>query len=248
MKTICIYICAVILFSSCLKSHKNVQVEGRLMKNCNTPASNTKAYIMWHDRPFALPGAGGTGGYNLWAEITTDNNGYFKVTKQSEWGDTLKIVVDKSAYVNRVQNLTVLDKIRPGKKNHINLGNVYTHSIQTDFTIKLDVRNPYTENDTLVIFNYTDYEMGQLPLPLMYIPGPFFSGVFGTATNYNYIGRFYSNFPLNYNDVTENKTLIASYAYSIRSLPAYNKKFPNAKFNIAPICSRNFAEVTLVIE
>jgi len=200
--------------------NREVTVEGRLMSGCNTPAANTTGSFHY------------TSGmsWEKWAEFTTDENGYFKVKKQIE-GSPVDLYVQGSS--------EVLSGIKLSQKDHFDLGNVYINPFPTNFIINLDVKHPYTENDTLVMFDFNNPSAA--PSDVVFFVGPFESGTLDSIVNYNF-----SQFPISF---TENEGLGPglSIRYMVRSLDnVHIDKYMG--FKTAAICSGEFAEVTLVIE
>jgi hypothetical protein len=117
---------------------------------------------------------------------------------------------------------------------------VYINPFPTNFIIKLDVKNPYTQNDTLVMFDFNNpYAM---PSDAVYIPGPFTSGILDSIVSYNF-----SKFPLYFSKELSNRPIM-SITHIIRSTSngIFNDHYTDLK--ISPICSSEFAEVTLVID
>ena len=222
MKNIILYLFIAILTSSssCEKhepSSRDLTIEGTLMANCNTPAANRSGYF--HH-------TGGMTRYT-WGEFTTDDNGYFKITEEARSYLTLTIG----------RNNHVLRNIMP-RGNHLDLGKVYISPFPTNFIIHLNVRNPYTENDTLIIRDFWDSH----PLAQLKIPGPFESTTLDSVINLPYTG-----FPLTWRNIVDGKTP----EYTINTIVITKDSDQIIKythFNIAPICSGEYAEVTLVID
>jgi len=190
------------------------------MSSCSTPAANTNGSFHY------------TSGmsWEKWAEFTIDENGYFKVKKQIE-GSTIDLYVDG--------NSQVLRNIKLSQKDYLDLGNVYINPFPINFIIKLDVQNPYTENDTLVMSAFSSSD----PLGERLIPGPFESGFLDSVVNYPY-----GKFPITWSATTDGNTLGYSISYLFRDETGWDGDKEIVSFDLAPICSGEFAEVTLVIE
>jgi hypothetical protein len=221
MKNIILYFIIAILASSCTKQrNRTLTIEGTLMANCSTPAANTSGYFHY---------TGGMTRYT-WAEFTTDANGYFKVTEKIG-GSNLTLNVGNGPGVLR--NITLLGK------DYLDLGKVYINPFPTNFIIKLDVKNPYTENDTLVI---RDFSNPTSPSATHSIPGPFTSGILDS------INDIWGQFPITFHDLMNHSGPGHSVRMIVRSTP--EKEYINRwiDFYTAPICSGEYAEVTLVID
>jgi len=125
-------------------------------------------------------------------------------------------------------------------KTYKDLGKVYINPFPTKFIIKLDVQNQYSENDTLMLFNFNS--PNAMPSDAVYFPGPFTSGTLDSILNYNF-----SKFPVPFS-VNGSTTPILTIRHIVRSFPNNMLSDKYTYFNIAPICSGEFAEVTLVID
>ena len=223
MKTVLYILTAVLLlFSSCIKN-KTITIEGRLMQSCDTPAANREGSIIAADGLLTGPG-----------EIlffTSDENGYFKASYTVKANIvSFGVSVQGSGEVLRVNHLE-------GDKK--DLGEVYVNPFPTNFIIKLDVQNPYTENDTLVLSDYSSTG----PFDVRLIAGPFESGILDSVFNH-----MFSKFPVNFFQLNDNSGPFYSTPFLIRSLPYYIGDHKTGDFHISPICSDEFAEVTLVID
>ena len=226
MKTF-IYILPILLLASACKkvtsSNEPVSIEGRLMASCDVPAANKSGFIRTDDGLLSGPG--------ISLSFTSDENGYFKITHTGKESlDKFTVRVQGSSDVLRVNHLS-------GKKK--NLGKVYINPFPTNFIIKLDVKNPYTENDTLVMTDFTSSD----PFAQKFIPGPFNTGVLDSVVN-----SFYNKLPISFSDISNHGGPQHSIGVYVRSLPNYYTDLKYEYFHISPICSGEFAEVTLVID
>lgn len=213
----------VLLLAACTKNsnNKEVTVTGRLMQSCDTPAANKDGIIY-------LSGGGLLNNPSTSLEFTTDENGYFKVIHDKSFSE---FSVRTSA------NHSVLEANISGDEKE--LGDVYINPFPTNFVIKLDVKNPYTENDTLVLLDFSDPD----PFAQQLIAGPFQSGLIDSVKNFNF-----NIFPLKWTEIKNNEGPRGGVQYRIRSLPDYIGSNKHKYFYHSLICSGNFAEVTLVIE
>jgi hypothetical protein len=192
------------------------------MSGCNTPATNKEGSIRTND---ALSGPG------LVLDFTTDDNGYFKIN-HNEKGSISKFFVN-------VDGASDVLRVHYYPEDHKKLGDIYINPFPTNFIIDLDVQNPYTENDTLAIRDYSSSD----PFAQRLIPGPFTNGFLDSVVN-----DHFNLFPISWSSVTNDGTPTHSVIYYLRSLPDYIGNKQKASFSIAPICSDEFAEATLVIE
>ncbi len=227
MKKILFVIFAIFITTSCKKffnSKNPVIIEGTLMLNCDTPAANKSGFILTDDGLFSGPG--------ISLSFTTDENGYFKITHTGrENVGKFMVRVDGFSDVLRVGYLS-------GKKK--NLGKIYINYFPTNFIIKLDVKKSYTENDTLVMYNFKNAT--SLANSTVYFPGPFTSGVLDSISNYKF-----TKFPLHFSNGVYLPPFIYV-RYIIRSTPSMIHIDKTTDFDISPICSDKYAEVTLVID
>jgi hypothetical protein len=217
MKSLVIVLTSSLLLFSCNKN-KTTIIEGILMASCDTPAANTSGTIKTDD-------GFGVQGESL--SFTTDENGYFKVSYTGNKNIDKFRVIAGGGEVLSVWNL-------PGREK--DLGKVYINPFPTNFIIKLDVRNPYTENDTLVIKDFSSSN----PLAQRKIAGPFESGTLEIVEN-----QPYNLFPIHYSQTINGNN--PKYAILFHMLP-FVGDIDRVDFDIAPICSGEFAEVTLVID
>lgn len=223
MKKIISYIFVTLLLISCSKQ-KNQEhtLTGRLMQSCDIPAANKDAIIRF-------PGGGILSNPATTLEFTTDENGYFKVTHDDPF-------TEFSVRTSSAHSVLEVNSI-PGDDN--DLGDIYINPFPTNFIIKLDVNNPYSVNDTLVMHDFSSSD----PFASRLIPGPFESGFLDSIVSHNY-----KLFPIKRSDITKEGGPRNAVTYRLRSLPAYIGNHQSVDFYIAPICSGEFAEVTLTID
>ncbi|MCC5924514.1 MAG: hypothetical protein JJT77_12075 [Crocinitomicaceae bacterium] len=223
MKYFISIITTIVLLAACTKhSNKEVIVTGRLMQSCNSPAANMDGIIR-------LPGGGFLNKPSTSLEFTTDENGYFKVTHDKSFS---QFSVRTSA------NHSVLDVTSLGGDEK-ELGEVYINPFPTNFIINLDVKNPYTENDTLFMRDFSSSN----PLAEKFILGPFESGVLDSVVN-----SFYTKFPVKLSDINSHGGPRDAVGVYIKNSSGNYSNLMSSYFYHVPICSDEFAEVTLVIE
>lgn len=172
------FLCLALLFvsASCKKNKKPGTVRGRIMLNCTTPLPN---HVI-HMRTNLGGGASYVEDANGNTEFKTDSDGYFEInyiTKGSEGS----IVV--SGYG------IVLEMIPIGEGMLTDVGEVNLNG-KVNFVIRLQVNNPHTMYDTLVLRDYN----GPSIYSKLKIPGPFVSGVIDTVWNESYM-----SYPLTFN-------------------------------------------------
>ena len=200
----------LLMASSCSKKDKQPNViKGRLMYGCTTPAANV---------PLMLKGGGKfvqtVDGMN---EIYTDENGYFefKFHPVMSW---YTLMSSPQKIVSQIPNQSFTDL------GEVNFG------ATVDFIIKLQVNNPYTENDTLYIPDYHNSD----PFAQLAFAGPFSNGqVLDTL-----IGISYTNYPLIYKQQPDS---YINYYFT----PIGEMKFLHFS---TPLCSSTFGQAVIVIE
>ena len=228
MKATYFYLVFFILVTSCSKGvieTKEIIIEGKLLTDCNTPAANRKGYFEYSAGMRKV----------TWAEFTTDENGYFKIIRQndgSHFGRLMKF---------RTAGLEVTVPVFG--KDHINYGDIYIAPYPTNFIINLDVKKPYTENDTLILLDFwSENPFAQHPPSQVKFPGPFSTTTLDSVINHPYTRRSFSWISFGYGKTPE---------YSITSIIKTGDSGHVSKsttFNLALICSGEFSEVTLVID
>ncbi len=223
MKKIISYIAISVLLVACSKNaNKQVTVTGRLMQSCDTPAANKDGIIR-------LPGGGILSKPATSLAFTTDENGYFEVTHNESFSDF-------SVRTSAAHSVLEVESLGGDKKE---LGEVYINPFPTNFIIHLDIKNPYTENDTLVMMDYGNPD----PLAQRYIPGPFECGFLDSVVN-----QSYTSFPLKWDQISDGSTPEYSIGFHFRDENGWDGTKEKVVFNITPICSGEFTDVTLVID
>jgi hypothetical protein len=223
MKKLIIFIAIVTLLIACTKnSNKEYLLTGRLMQSCDTPAANRNGLIHFS-------GGGILNKPSTSLEFTTDESGYFKVTHNRRFSEFT---------VRTSNNHPVLEVYSLSGDNN-DLGEVYINPFPTNFVIKLDVKNPYTENDTLFMRDFSSPD----PLAEKFISGPFESGVLDSVIN-----AFYTKFPVKLSDINSYGGPRDAVGVYIKNSSGNYSNLMSANFYHTLICSGEFAEVTLVIE
>jgi hypothetical protein len=221
MKSIAVLITCFLFLTAC-KKNKTVFVEGFLLEDCNTPAANISLIAIQNNYNHALFSK------DVWEEFDTNPGGYFRF--ETKKNVTLKLNL-------KSQMTTLVNDIEIGNTN-INLGKIYSKPFLTKHVISLDVVNPYTENDTLILIykNNTNNANNNL---FKYYPGPFQNGILDTFENITFKG-----FPRQYSFV-EPINFQISYNFRVRSLPNLNKTVQSS-LNFS--CSNAYNHTTLVID
>jgi hypothetical protein len=210
----------ILLFTACNKN-RQITITGRLMQSCDVPAANKEALIH-------IDGGGITAKPIVELPFTTDENGYFEVHHDEAFS---KFSVRTSA-AHSVLEASI------GEDNKA-LGEVYVNPFPTSFVIKLDVKNPYTEYDTLYMRDYSSSNS----LAKKFIAGPFNSGVLDSVVN-----NFYKSFPVKLSDIDTHGGPRDGVGISIKKSTGDYSNLISEYFYHTPICSGEFAEVTLTIE
>lgn len=221
MKNLIIISLILFLIASCNKN-KKVFVEGILMEDCNTPAANTPLIALQDDYNHALFSS------DVWEEFTTNSQGYFRFEAKK----------NVTVHLNLKSQMTrLMNDIEIGN-NNLNIGKVYSERFLTKHVINLDVQQPYTENDTLILI-YKNNTSNPSYNEFKYYTGPFQSGILDTMENITFKG-----YPRTYSFEPSNDFQI-SYSFRIRSLPSLNKTTPaTLNFN----CSNEYNFTTLLID
>jgi hypothetical protein len=229
MKNLISFVVIVFLLAACMKmANKRVTITGRLMHSCGIPAANTTLLLIEYDYSHKLISN------EVWEEFTTNDNGYFSVRVRNN----AKLRLNLKEQMKRI-----VSGIEVGETK-LDLGEIYCKEFETNFIIKLDVLNQYTAQDTLIIEDYN--EIGGTSFlankKVKYYPGPFSSGELEVVQNY-----LHRSFPISHASYVDFNAPEFSVRYRIRT--ASGEESNNfARFRLSPICSDEFAEVTLVIE
>ena len=124
----------IFLLTACNKN-RQITITGRLMQSCDVPAANKEALIH-------IDGGGITAKPIVELPFTTDENGYFEVHHDEAFS---KFSVRTSA-AHSVLEASI------GEDNKA-LGEVFLFPPSASFYLQLDVKNSYSELDTLIYFN-----------------------------------------------------------------------------------------------
>jgi len=156
---------------ACDKSNEiKYTVKGRLMHACGVPAANvTDVSFKQHGQPLF-------GQKGMFLSFNTDAEGYFEVVYNRKDANSLDMEILKSG--------PILEGI-PAMKN-LDLGEVFWGVPIFSYVRYLEVNNPYTTNDTLIL---PDHNNTSEPFPFKYIAGPFESGVIDTIWNHSFMGK-----------------------------------------------------------
>ena len=226
MKTVNILL-ILFLLTACEKDNETITtIEGQLMASCDVPAANTSGFILTNDGLLSGPG--------ISLSFTTDENGHFKVSHRGK-ADQL------NSFTVRVQGSSDVLKVSSLPGDNKDLGKVYINPFPAKFVIKLEVNNPYSQNDSLVLFDFNN--PNAMPSSAKLYPGPFTNTIIDTIDNY-----MFGKFPIHFSDILAGRGPSLSFHHRIRSLPQYDQDPIYVNFNLQPICSGEFAEVTLVID
>ncbi len=163
------------LFTSCLKIKDNhiYILSGHLFNDCSmTPVANKEISLYQSVSGGVIsPTYGG----KILANATTDANGYFQFKYKDDGGSVMEIQYKAGAGYN-----SIMEEI-PKQTTDENL--VLYMNPTTNIQVSLNVINPHTVNDTLVIGNFT-FNPIEIPCPLA-------SGILYTVNNYNTINMQY---------------------------------------------------------
>jgi hypothetical protein len=169
MKNLIIGVLFILILGSCKKilnpSEPEHYISGHLYSDCGgTPIKNRGLYIYRE----GLRGAGET----TKGTCTTDSNGYFKmIYRANNAGEPLEVRFANSNY-----DIVYL----PGNPI-VNIDNAKLYGVSTcNITVKLNVTNPRTSSDTLVV------DDARNPGATVKVAGPFVNGyTVYTANNFN---------------------------------------------------------------
>ena len=218
LKTLSLICLSLLLVNTSSKKHKKPgTVRGRIMVNCTTPLPNHLVKIKTD--------LGYSGKYvedvNGNKEFMTDSEGYFEINYISNWGKGSLVV---SGYSD------VLEEIPIGEGQVLDIGEVYLNG-KVNFIVKLQVNNPHTIYDTLVLRDYN----GPSIYSKLKIPGPFVSGIIDTVWNESYM-----SYPIMYN-----KPIVYNrFGYYFSSDPT---NITYSYFN-ASFCTNELSEAIITID
>jgi hypothetical protein len=182
LKTLAILFSAVLLLSSKCNKKNTVPgvLKGRVMVNCTTPYANKEVSVQAPAGFSKLEYLEDANGNSV---FYTDEDGYFEIT----------YVTKKVHEGTLFAPYSAMTGIPLGEGQNLDIGEVILNGT-VNFVIKLQVNNPYTANDTLLIRDFN----GSSIYSQLRIPGPFQSGIIDTVWNEGFI-----SYPISYNKVPE---------------------------------------------
>ena len=218
MKTIKDLLTAFVLTSflfACDKSNEiKYTVKGRLMHACGVPAANvTDVLFKQHGQPLF-------GQKGMFLSFNTDAEGYFEVVYNRKDANSLDMEI--------LKNGPILEGI-PAMKN-LDLGEVFWGGMPVSFVLRLDVINPYTVIDTLVVPDFN----ASSPFAKIHLPGPFNDTILDTIVDFSYIGN------IKYN--TNPKMMFISWLTNSSNNPY------ETSLSIPDFCTEQLYEVVFKIE
>ena len=213
MKKVFCMVLITVMLVGCKDKKTEYTLEGYVMSSCDLPASN-KQFSLYQES-VTLTSVGG-----YLKDFTTDENGYFKVA----------YIPENSGKLSIRSNGDILIGI-PSKKN-LNIGKVYNNPPAVKFTVRLQVNNAHTANDTLYYYDW-NYPQNGASHWIKKIAGPFQSGIIDTVLNAGYM-----NFPIEYQG---NPVMRVNYYV--------NDYQSNEDATVTtPFCSGSFSQAVLVID
>lgn len=231
-------IISLIMISSCRKNRSHT-LEGRIMINCETPLAfaNLQLREHYYDQ-------------KLIKEFKTNEEGYFELS-YSQLEDNYLF---SSGHMNseieivsaETDSIPVIYYYIPGNES-FNFKTMPILRVRKDYDIYLEVNNPYSNQDTLHFYDYTQENPWANPIK---IAGPFQSGLLYSVEN-GIVRSEHSDFsklPLNpagidFLNELEVKPL---YDYNIKGPGIYKPSTVKADFGLQ--CEEGNYQVTLVID
>jgi hypothetical protein len=213
-----LFLVPIVLLSSKCKDKEPVirTLKGRLMNNCTAPYANGLVKL----RNNTGGGASFSEDINGNKDFYTDSNGYFEINYKSR--GTLGTLY---APYKAIERIPIKNEELVFDMGEVNLNGT------VNFVIKLEVNNPYTANDTLVLRDWNSTSA----YDRIVIPGPFVAGIIDTVWKASY-----SSYPITYNEVPQ---LLINY---IRH--PYTPEGSNSIYLDVPFCSTDLQEAILVID
>jgi hypothetical protein len=205
-----------LLLTACTKN-RQITITGRLMQSCDVPAANKEALIH-------IDGGGITAKPIVELPFTTDENGYFEVHHDEAFS---KFSVRTSS-AHSVLEASIGEDIKA-------LGKVYVFPPSIKYFLNLDVKNSYSEFDTLYFRDLGYPQNGAISWSKK-IPGPFTNGVLDTVYAININGL-----PVNFGSSSASTMMLG---YNIN----FNAVYQNSMQVEFPHCQDEYQTVTLVIE
>ena len=224
--------------SSCKKNRVHT-LEGRIMLKCDTPLSfaNLELREHYYDK-------------KLIKEFTTDSEGYFNVSYSQI--DDYEIFGSGHMHseIEIVSATTDSSKVNyyyiPGNRS-FDFKTMPILRIRKDYDIYLEVNNPYTEDHTLHLYDYTKENPAANP---MEIQGPFESGLLYSVEN-GFVGTNiydFSKLPLSPEGIDFLKEIEVepTFSYNIQGTDTYVPMNKTTNFGLQ--CEEGSYQVTLVID
>ncbi len=212
-----LFLIPIVLLSSKCKDKEPVirTLKGRLMNNCTVPYANGLVKL----RNNTGGGASFSEDINGNKDFYTDSNGYFEINYKSR--GTLGTLY---APYKAIERITINNEELVFDIGEVNLNGT------VNFVIKLEVNNPYTENDTLYVpdYNFITDVWAQIA-----IPGPFEDMVVDTIIN-----RPFFTYPIIYGQVEE------SYISYFQTTTQQNTTI----YFDTPFCDSSFAEAIITLD
>lgn len=233
-----LFILSFFVILGCRKN-RNHTLEGRIMLDCETPLAyaNLELREHYYDE-------------KLIKEFKTDENGYFNVSYSQ--------IDDHQVFGSNYMHSEI--EIISAASDSINVSYYYIPGnrsfdfntmpilrVRKDYDIYLEVNNPYTDEDTLHIYDYTKENPAANPLE---IQGPFQSGLLYSVENGIVRSGFsdFSKLSLSSSgiDFLNELEVKPMYSCNIKGPDTYQPS--NVSTNFGLQCEEGNYEVTLVID
>jgi hypothetical protein len=202
-----------ILLSSCTKEEKDKSrvVKGKIVRDCfGTPYPNLKLNLNGSRNYFQKP---------VSATTRTDENGVYEIRYE---GPISELILNSGA--------PIMDRI-PGHLDYVDVGEIIQGMGIGNFVIKLEVKNPYTEQDTLF---YNRFRMPLNDETIGMLIGPFSDCILDTVRDFPLLpGISYG----------ENDLKFLNMIYHLGEKKYYSRNFSF----VIPRCGE-MGEVTIVLD
>ncbi len=209
-------------FSSCLRKKQRTVITGRLM-NCDGVSANVYGKVVAPQ--FVLFG------HEIVLPFRTNQNGYFRVMYEGKHNfDEFYVDFFDAEPLYKVTGIEGQEK---------NIGDIYGVPFKTPLRIHLDVKNPYSQNDTL----YISKPLGFYDSEWIKVPGPFESGMIGTFDDFRHV-----DIPMHTADIKLYGGYRSRVRYKVVTPEMEGISLTGTTFTLKPICSGEYTDVTLVIE
>jgi hypothetical protein len=227
MKTTIQILFLLLIAAACRKpgNQNVVTIEGQLMSGCNTPAAHQAFIFIEKDYDHSLFSS------DVWIDFVTDQNGYFKVKTKKNVNLNL---VEKTGFKRILENIEI-------SQSGVNLDKIYINKFLSKLRVKLEVYNPYSQFDTLVIRDYNNYTNTNM-VDYKYYSGPFVSGILDSFEFFHF-----NRFPIIFQDVLHHGGPSFFTLHRLRSLPNFDSGLIKTDFFLVKPCSGEYTELTLVI-